>query len=310
MDPRILLFTGGQPYIEAAGLIITEDGAWTLQSFIQGELVGHVSASASVTGNLHQYQNLSGASSGAGSIGGQIVIDAEAGFEIPYLVGLGGTTTVSLVTIVAGTGLITGNLSQINQLSSTIAGASTITGAFAVTGSQVLSGASAGVGSLIGELYVNATRNLAGSSAGSSTVIVTITNLTGEDIIDSGSITHMYLFTNVGVGFDPTDTYTGPGNITAQTFPDGHTRDDFWEYLYLFINVGVGFDPTDDASDRDDFVSQTFPDGHTAYDFHEYLYLYLNVVRGRIPHGQLIIRPGFTQGPTLPGAKPPKLIPQ
>lgn len=156
------------------------------------------------------------------------------------------------------------------------------------------------------ELFVNSTRQLSCTIAGTSTVQASpfVTNFT----FDPRSIIHLYLFTNVGVGFNPTDVYTGTGNIIAQTFPDGHTVLDFWEYLYIYLNVGVGFDPTDDASDRDDFVSQIFPDGHTVFDFWEYLYLYLNVVRGFHQQGQLVIRPGYTRGPILPSAKPPRNV--
>lgn len=161
-----------------------------------------------------------------------------------------------------------------------------------------------GTTNITAELYVNAIRLLAATINGTSTVqaspFVTL------HAFDPRSIIHMYLSTNVGVGFDPTDTYPG---AVAQTYPDGQVRDDFWEYLYIFTNVGAGFDPTDDASTRPDFVSQTYPDGHTRDDFWEYLHLYLNVVRGFQQQGQLVIRPGYTSGPILPGARPPKNMP-
>lgn len=263
----------------------------------------------SLTGSLTVFELVW--AQGVGAATGTLDLSAApvAGFEIPYLLGLGGVTSISLVSTVNGRALVIGTLRQINQLRATPVGVGAITGTLTVTGSQRLAGRSNGVGRLIGELFVNGTRNLAGTSNGVATVTVSLTHLIGGLDVDPRSQTYMYFFLNVGVGFDPTDDATGHIDFVSQNFPDGHTRDDFWEYLYVFVNVGVGFDPTDDASGRPDFVSQTFPDGHTRDDFWEYLYLYLNVVRGFKQQGQLVIRPGFTRGPILPGAKPPKQVP-
>lgn len=258
------------------------------------------------TGLVDLAGNTNGVATATGIL--QVPLDTTAGFEIPYLLGLGGVTNISLVSTVAGNSLVIGALHQINQLSATPTGASTTTGALTVTGSQKLAGTTNGVGSLRGELFINAIRNLAGTSNGVATVYVSNTHLIGGLDVDPRSLTYMYLYVNMGVGFNPTDDASALTDFFSQTFPDGHTRDSFWEYLYAFLNIGVGFDPTDDISSRSDFFSQTFPDGHTRDDFWEYLYLYLNVVRGFQQQGQLVIRPGFTRGPILP-AKPPKQVP-
>lgn len=276
------------------------------QGFSDGFATHQIRGRGTIAAGLLQVNELTAISAGTGVffvVGG----GSTAGFEIPYLVGQGGTAVVSLVTAIGGHSSITGNLSQFSSGRAAINGTSTVTAPLTVIGSQqILVNTFAGRATITAEIFVNGIRNLAASINGTSTVRITDLSLT-TGVFDSRSISHIYLYTNVGVGFDPTDIYPG---AVAQTYPDGHTRDDFWEYLYLFINVGAGFDPTDDASDRPDFVDQTFPDGHTAFDFHEYLYLYLNVVRGFRQQGQLVIRPGYTRGPILPGAHPPKNMPQ
>ena len=310
MDPRLLLLTRGKPYFLAGELVITEDGVWPYSTVpvTLNELNAQSHGTSTVTSNLWQTNALAASASGTSYVAGLLVNnEGIAGFEIPYLLGQGGAATISLLTAIGGHSSITSNLSQFSSGQVAMNGTTTIVASLTVIGSQqILVNTFAGTSTITAELFVNGIRNLAATINGTSTVVLTDLSLT-TDPFDSGSITHMYLFTNVGVGFDPTDTYPG---ADVQTFPDGHTRDDFWEYLYLFINVGVGFDPTDDASDRPDFVDQTFPDGHTAFDFWEYLYLYLNVVRGFRQQGQLVIRPGYTRGPILPGAHPPKNMPQ
>ena len=300
-----LISQGGQTiFDEGRGLHFGEVLFADVSALFTGDIFGNSAGGASVTGALSVERNLAGSIVGTSIAVAQLTVGTAAGFEIPYLLGLGlSATPISLIAAgILGRATVIGNLTQINQLSSTIAGLSTVTGNLSRSGGDVLAGVSNGTSTVTGELYVNAIRELAGTINGSSTVEGSIwTALVG---FDPRNQSYLYLFVNVGVGFDPTDTYPGG----TQTFPDGHTRDDFSRYLYLLLNVGVGFDPTDDVSSRPDFFSQTFPYGHTAFDFHEYLYLYLNVVRGFNQQGQLIIRPGYTRGPILPGAKPPKYM--
>lgn len=330
MNPRILLFTKEKPYVEASGLIVTEDGIWPFTdvelvwsqgtSTVTGvltvttgpvNLAGNANGVATVTGNLSKISRLSGASSGVATVSGILAdIATTAGFEIPYLLGLTGITIVPLVSTVAGNSLVLGYLRQINKLRATPSGVATITGVLTVTGSQKLAGSSNGKGSLRGEIFVNGIRNLAGTSNGVGTIYISNTRLIGGLDIDPRAFSYLYLAVNVGVAFNPTDNASALPGFVSQSYPDGHTRDSFWEYLYLYLSIGVGFNPTDDISTRPDFVSQTFPDGHTRNDFWEYLYIYLNIVRGFIQQGQLVIRPGFTRGPILPGASPPKQVPQ
>lgn len=167
-------------------------------------------------------------------------------------------------------------------------------------GADRLETRSTGTGTFGAELFVSSTVNLAVMFAGTSTFFAWLNYPTANPRTYSS---YLYHYVNVGVGFNPTDTYPG---AVSQSFPDGHTRNDFHEYLYVYLNVGVGFNPTDIYPGA---VAQTFPDGHTRNDFHEYLYLYLNVVLGIEAHGQLTILPGFTRGPTLPTGKPPRMEP-
>lgn len=112
----------------------------------------------------------------------------------------------------------------------------------------------------------------------------------------------LYLYMNVGVGFEPTDTYSG--TPVTQTFPDGHVRD-FDRVLYLYHNVGVGFDPTDDASGDTGFVSQIFPDGHVR-QFDRVLYDYLCVIEDQDDRWWVTIGPTPETVPPNQKAKPPK----
>jgi hypothetical protein len=146
-------------------------------------------------------------------------------------------------------------------------------------------------------------QELAGTSNGSSTVVAT--GLLTVNTPDPK--THdrfLYLLLNVGVGFDPTDeVYSGVGTLVTHNSPDGNVRD-FDRFLYQLTNVGVGFDPTDTVPGA---VSQTFPDGHTRDDFARYLYQYVAVIKARGPqHDRLIVEPGVRDSqPPIPRAKPP-----
>ena len=156
---------------------------------------------------------------------------------------------------------------------------------------------SAGVATVTGTIFVGQLDGggdpiieLAGSSAGVATVVHSgfITAIAAENT----NIFTLYLYNNIGVSFDPTDTYTGSATLISNASPDGVTRD-LLRVLYLLINVGVGFDDTDDESSNPLFVSQTYPDGDIV-DFGRYLYLVLNLIRERNTQGgRLVILPGY-----------------
>jgi hypothetical protein len=95
----------------------------------------------------------------------------------------------------------------------------------------------------------------------------------------------LYLYANVGVGFDPIDTPTAgwdPESIGTPDAGDGYAID-FWRFLYLYANVGVGFDPTDTpAGGWDQGGGGDAGDGYTE-DFWRFLYLLGNVGVGFDP---------------------------
>lgn len=226
-----------------------------------------------------------------------------AGFEIPYRLGWGqGAQSIELNPAnINGSSTVTASLFTLKSAVATIAGMSGLVASLTVHGPQNITANSNGSSTVTAEIFVNAVRGLACTINGTSSVRADMFAVV--DDFDVRGLSYLYIAVNVGVGFDPTDTY---GGGATQTFPDGHTRDDFHEYLYLFTNIGVGFDPTDTYPG----ATQTFPDGHTRDDFWEYLYLYLNVVAGLNQLGQLVIEPGFTSGPILPSSTPPRLEPQ
>lgn len=152
-------------------------------------------------------------------------------------------------------------------------------------------GSSFGETVITAELFVDGIAELAGTSTG-ETVVYHIGDL--EFDAPSHGFTY-YMYGNVGVGFDPTDT---SATADSQTFPDGDIIRDFSRYLYQYVNVGVGFGYTDDVSSYDTFFSQSYPDGDIVRDFSRYLYQYVNLIPPITPPDQRL-----TIGPAPRGHK-------
>jgi hypothetical protein len=151
---------------------------------------------------------------------------------------------------------------------------------------------------------------LSGTIVGTSNVVFTGFLIAAQpDPIDHNR--YLYLLLSSGVGFDPTDNYTGVGTTVSENFPDGHVRD-FDRNLYQSVNVGVGFDPTDTyTTGVGTIVSETFPDGHTRDDFARYLYQRVNPTKARGTLGdRLVVIPGIRdRRPPIPRANPPSSVP-
>lgn len=245
-----------------------------------------------------------------------IVYPHPIGYEIPYLLGLGGKvvievdggktqavarTTASLgaqklvappVTSAAETSSLL-TIFKVNQPAISVA--------VAQTSAYLFVGAIGGDGFPIQEL------------SGSASAVAQTRN-TGWVLFDPpdpiGQPRFLYLVMNTGVGFDPTDGYTGQGTFVTESNPDGHIRD-FERWLHLYTNVGVAFDDTDAGySGVGTLISQTLPDGNIRDDFDRYLHNVVNVIKSRIQHDRLVIEPGIRDSmPPIPSAKPPSNSP-
>lgn len=305
-NPLLWLLSPEDPLIDLGDGVAFGDLFFPLEAAPTGGVIGLVSSASgtsSITADLTVIQQLFGTIVGGSSVAGSIG-DPAIAFEIPYLLGLGGIHAVELRGQAWGRPTVAGVLSKDLAPTSTTAGSSTVTGAlFTNAGTGFLAGTIAGTSAVTGTLQVFDGTNieLSGTIAGTSTVSTPEI----EDIARQQP-RFLYLYLNVGVGYDDVDAYTGGGDIVSQSFPDGSNRDDFARYLYQYLNVGVGYNDVDVYSGTGDIVSQSFPDGDNRDDWARYLYLYLRVIRGRTQLGKLAVLPsGVGRDNFIPSPTPP-----
>jgi hypothetical protein len=268
--------------------------------------VGRTSVSAVLQNGT--ITDLAGSSTGSTTVSGYLDPAPTVTWPLPYPLGIpGGTVNLygaseGSTTVGDYDGPFTQLTTEFNGASST--GTTTTTGALSVT--NPYSGSSSGSTTVSGEIFNTGDVDLSGSSQGSTRVSAWKFNASPRS-----TTVALYLYVNIGIGFDPTDTYTGPGNLVDQVFPDGDV-DLFPRTLYWTINLGVGFDPTDDVLTRGepyetigDYISQVFPDGNVI-DFTRALYQYLNVIALDKPDGWVTVGPTPETIPPRWKAKPPK----
>ena len=249
---------------------------------------------------------------GTSTVSGEKIISGilYAGFEIPYLLGRNGTRiqTLDPLNRSMGSSTVTATLLTIKSFAATSTGSSAVTGTlFTAAGTGfLLASPPTGIATVTGWLQVGMDGfiELAGIINGTSTLSEPTLNAAEQ------KPRYLYLYVNVGVGFDDYDTYAVPtptADFASQTFPDGNQNPSLLsQYLYQYLNIGVGFDDYDDISDRPGWVSQTFPDGHNRDDWARFLYHYLNVIKWREAFGKLAILPSDVGRDTfVPHPSPP-----
>lgn len=266
------------------------------------ELTGTIGGTSTITGKLDP--NFQGTMAGQATVAGTLsnVVQGTIGFPIPYLLGLGGVAVNDLKPILYGDSTVTAHLSLERPLATTVTGTSTVTAnLFTSAGPAFLSSSITGVATVTGTLQQLIAGNiveLAGTINGTSTVTVS-----GIENLARQAGRYLYLYLNVGVGFDDYDDASGTDGFVSQTYPDGNLRDDWARYLYQYANIGVGFDDYDTYPGA---FSQTFPDGHNRDDFARYLYQYLCVIKGQTALGNLAILPsGVGRDSFIPHPDPP-----
>lgn len=229
-----------------------------------------------------------------------------AGFSLPYLLGRGGIFEQELSSLVYDVSTVVAELSVERPMVSSSAGVAIVTAdLFTQGGPEYMSGSTTGVVTVGGNLQVGVVDGdgdfiveLVGSSAGVATVTVTMDPPNRPAVL--------YLYVNVGVGFDNYDDPSGRADYVAFTGVDGDNSPSLLPMvLHQAVNVGVSFDDYDLYSGPVDFIDQTYPDGHNR-DVGRYLYQYLCVIKGRSALGKLAILPSYAdRHEYVPRPEPP-----